>query len=301
MNDKGYIYLKDVLSPDDTDYALSAYNGTLVDYPKMRDFIDNRFLPAVTRKIPYITDPHYVKFRFSDNNNSTDAAVVHRDVYNYTSEKSLPNLTVLCYFDDSEMELHEYSHGAFSTNFVTCYGTKKRIKMSKGDVLVFYSTMLHRGVKFGKSKHRRLLQVFDVYPTKEAYDKYFPMFCIVRVSKTTTKFDWIPQELAKFEGFIDTYNAFHFFLVYYDLQYKMTLNDLSPYDKWGKALSYESAKSMNFEDATQNPTNINIICDGSVCRAKPGRFYLYVVVTLLVGAYAAKRALATQPHRRRRA
>ena len=166
MNDKGYVYMKDVLSPDDTEYALSAYNGTLVDYPKMRDFIDNRFLPAVTRKLPYITDPRYVKFRFSDNNNSTDAAVVHRDVYNYTSEKSLPNLTVLCYFDDSEMELHEYSHGAFSTDLVSCYGTKKRIRMSKGDVLVFYSTMLHRGVKFGKSKHRRLLQVFDVYPTK---------------------------------------------------------------------------------------------------------------------------------------
>ena len=125
MNDKGYIYLKDVLSPDDTEYALSAYNGTLVDYPKMRDFIDNRFLPAVTRKIPYITAPHYVKFRFSDNNNSTDAAVVHRDVYNFTSEKSLPMLTMLCYFDESEMELHEYSHGAFKTDLVTCYGARE--------------------------------------------------------------------------------------------------------------------------------------------------------------------------------
>jgi hypothetical protein len=290
MNEKGYVYLKGVLSDDAVNYALSAYDGKLVDYPKMRDFIDTRFLPAVTRKLTFMTQPHYVKFRFSDNNNSTDAAVVHRDVYNFTSEKTIPMFTILCYFDESEMELHESSHGPFETNVVKCYGSRKRIKMKKGDVLVFHSTLLHRGVKFGRTTHRRLLQVFEVFPTAGAYRDYFPLFCIVRMQKTTT-FDGIKMEMAKHSTLVDAYNAFHFFIVYYDLQYKIFLSDVSPLEKSGRTLSYEAAASMDYKDASKNPTNINIICDTKVCRLKPGRFYLYLLVTLVVVGVGLQQSL----------
>jgi len=289
MNDKGYAYMRDVLSPDETEYALSAYVGETVDYPKMKDFIDTKFLPAVCRKLGFMKDPRYVKFRFSDNNNSTDAAVVHRDCYNFTKEKTVEMYTVLCYFDDSEMELHEYSHGIYNPGLVECYKTRKRIKMSKGDVLVFYSTLMHRGVKFGKTKHRRLLQVFDVFPTAEAYAKYFPLFCIVKMKTSSSKFDWVPVMLATFETFIDAYNALHYVVTYYDIQYKLLMTDVTPFQKSGRILSYEPSKAMNFEDAGEALTNINIICDPDVCNLDSGRFYMYVAATMLVMAYALRK------------
>ena len=289
MNDKGYIFMQDVLSPDETDYALSAYVGETVDYPKMKNFIDTMFLPAVSRKLGFMKDPRYVKFRFSDNNNSTDAAVVHRDCYNFTKEKTVEMYTVLCYFDESEMELHEYSHGIYNPGLVECYKTRKRIQMGKGDVLVFYSTLLHRGVKFGKTKHRRLLQVFDVFPTAEAYAKYFPLFCIVKMKKVPSQFDWVPVMLATFDNFIDAYNAVHFVVTFYDIQYKLMLTDVTPLEKSGRILSYEPSKALNFEEVGEDLTNINIICDPDVCNLQSGRFYMYVAATMLVMAYALRK------------
>lgn len=288
MNEKGYALMRDILSPDETDYALSAYVGDTVDYPKMKKFIDTMFLPAVARKLPFMTDPRYVKFRFSDNNNSTDAAVVHRDVYNFTGDKTVEMYTVLCYLDDSEMELHEYSHGAHNLGLVECFKARKRIQLGKGDVLVFYSTLLHRGVKFGQTKHRRLLQVFDVFPTAEAYEKYFPLFCIVKM-QTSPKFDWLPILIAQYENFIDAYNVVHYVVTYYSIQYKLTMTDVTPMQKSGRILSYEPSKAMPFADAGRALTNINIICDPEVCNLKGGRFYLYVAVTALVMAYALRK------------
>ena len=288
MNDKGYAYMQDVLSPDETEYAMSAYVGDTVNYPKMKNFIDTMFLPAVSRKLPFMTDPRYVKFRFSDNNNSTDAAVVHRDCYNFTQDKTVEMYTVLCYFDDSEMELHEYSHGAHNIGLVDTYKARKRVKMGRGDVLVFYSTLLHRGVKFGQTKHRRLLQVFDVFPSAEAYAQYFPLFCIVKMKKSA-KFDWLPILIAKYETFIDGYNALHFVMVYYDLQYKLAMSDVAPFESSGKILSYEPSRAMPFADAKKEATNINIICDPDVCNMSGGRFYLYVAATMAVLAYALRK------------
>ena len=288
MNEKGYAFMQNILSPDETDYALSAYVGDTVNYPKMKNFIDTMFLPAVSRKLPFMTDPRYVKFRFSDNNNSTDAAVVHRDCYNFTGDKTVEMYTVLCYLDDSEMELHEYSHGAHNLGLVECYKTRKRIRLGKGDVLVFYSTLLHRGVKFGQTKHRRLLQVFDVFPSAEAYEKYFPLFCIVKMQKSV-KLDWLPILIAKYETFINTYNVLHYAITYYDFQYKLFMTDVTPMQKSGRILSYEPSKAMPFADAGHALTNINIICIPEVCNLKGGRFYMYVAVTALVMAYALRK------------
>lgn len=294
MNDKGYAYMQDVLSPDETEYALSAYVGDKVDYPKMKNFIDTMFLPAVARKLSFMKDPRYVKFRFSDNNNSTDAAVVHRDVYNFTQDKTVEMYTVLCYFDDSEMELHEYSHGAHNIGLVDTYKARKRVKMGRGDVLVFYSTLLHRGVKFGQTKHRRLLQVFDVFPSAEAYAQYFPRFCIVKMQKSD-KLDWLPILIAQYENFIDLYNTVHFVVTYYSIQYKLTMTDVTPFEKSDRILSYEPSKAMNFEDAGHAVTNINIICDPDVCNLQGGRFYLYVAASMLVVAYALRKSGQASP------
>jgi hypothetical protein len=87
------------------------------------------------------------------------------------------------------------------------------------------------------------------------------------------------------------YNAFHFFIVYYDLQYKLFLTDISPQEKRGRTLSYEAAASKDFKDVDKDLTNINIICDTKVCRLKPGRFYLYMLVTLVVVGYGVQKTM----------
>ena len=76
----------------------------------MKSFIDKIILKKIQQNCEYLPDPKYVKYRFSNNNNSTDASTFHGDVYNHTKSELLPIYTCLCYFDEAEMELIPASH-----------------------------------------------------------------------------------------------------------------------------------------------------------------------------------------------
>jgi len=70
----------------------------------------NTFLLTIQKNLYDISDPRYIKFRFSNNNNSIDASVFHRDDYNYTDSSMIPIYTALCYFDKAELEIIPGSH-----------------------------------------------------------------------------------------------------------------------------------------------------------------------------------------------
>ena len=82
INNDGYILLRNVLTKNDLEYGLSSIVDNKVDYFIMKQYIDNVFFPKIKKTSNIITDPHYVKFRVSNNNNSTDASTFHSDIYN---------------------------------------------------------------------------------------------------------------------------------------------------------------------------------------------------------------------------
>ena len=164
----GYIVYKKKLSNEEQKLALSSIDtdSNIVDYTILKKFIDNYFLP----KIPF-SNPVYVKARLSNNNNSIDASVIHSDVYNFTCEKEIPIYTALCYFDKAQLELIPGSHLKPRESFIELNNKRIILDLDPGDIVLFNSSIMHRGVNFTKEGDRRVLQVFEIFPTQEIYNE----------------------------------------------------------------------------------------------------------------------------------
>lgn len=126
-------------------------------------------------------DAQYVKYRVSDNNNSSDASAFHRDIIYQDRQKEYiyPVYTLLSYLDKTVMELIPTSHISPVGNYTDAlrtYKLKETITMNPGDLILFASTMLHRGIFTERLPYRRLIQVFEIFPDKELYEKYANKF-----------------------------------------------------------------------------------------------------------------------------
>ena len=291
----GYVLLKNALSPDDVKFGLSCLRSdNKVDYIKMRRFIDTKFFPGIERNLDAISDPHYVKFRFSNNNNANDAAMFHGDVYNHTNLPILPIFTCLCYFDDAQMELIPKSHILHSTtsSFKT-FDRRIQLKLGRGDVLVFHANIQHRGVNYYKTVNRRLLQVFDVFPNAAVYKQHAPKLVIVETSKSTfveKVVNPLMVSMSDSSQLIDFFTFLHYLLVNNDLQYKIVAMDLEPWNKRGKYVSYEPSRRVVFEELPEDGAeelNVNIVCDTKVFSRPGSHFYLYIYLAVLAVAFFA--------------
>lgn len=301
IQDNGYILLQNVLTPTQIDFALTCIEkDNTVNYHIMKQFIDNYFFPTIQQSTNIIKNPKYVKFRFSNNNNSTDASTFHSDIYNHTNSELLPIYTCLCYFDDSQLEVIPKSH--IASNNISCiqsYSNKVILKVNRGDILVFHANLHHRGVNFGTSQNRRLLQVFEVFPDEKTYNIHFNnLITVLSYNSPFIKItNYLSFILAQFPFFIDTINFFHYFLVYNDLQYKVVLMDLEPWIKNNKYITYEPCKRKNYEELTNNEAiNLNILCDKNNITKNPSNFYLYIyllyyIVSGIIIYYIVKKQL----------
>ena len=182
LEKNGYMLISNILSDDELNYGLSSIkDSNKVDYLIMKKFIDNIFLEKIKLNCKTIKEPHYVKFRFSNNNNSNDASTFHGDIYNHSNTELLHIYTCLCYFDDAQLEIipgsHKYNNSGWS---IDSYNNKKIINVMKGNILIFHANIHHRGINYNKSGNRRLLQVFEVFPNKEIYNKHSSKLIIVK-------------------------------------------------------------------------------------------------------------------------
>jgi hypothetical protein len=286
IKNNGYILLRNVLTPEQLNSGLSCMtNDNKVDYSIMKQFIDNDFLPTIQKNSNVITDPHYVKFRFSNNNNSTDASTFHGDIYNHTNTEFLPIYTCLCYFDDAQLEIipgsHKYNNGGWS---VTSFNKRIILNVQRGDILVFHANMHHRGINYNKIGDRRLLQVFEVFPDRKTYTECSSKLIIVESSKSPIMqriINPLLYQLSKFPSAIDCITFCHYILMYNDLQYKVSFMDITPWEKADKYISYEPGKKVPISYFNGNNTeelNVNILCDENIKSVSYGNFYLYFYI-----------------------
>ena len=283
IHEDGYIILKNILTEDDLETALISMVGDKVDYVIMKKFIDTVFFPNIVKN-SHITNPHYVKFRFSNNNNSTDASLFHGDVYNHTELDMIPLYTCLCYFDNTQMELIPGSHKKNKDWSVESYNKKIVVDLARGDILIFHSNIHHRGINFDKKGDRRLLQVFDVFPDTATYNQHSSKLSIVSSTKSNKNLGGqFLYNISKYPSIIDTATFFHYILVYNDLQYKLSLMDIAPWDKNNRYISYEPAKRLHMKDINKlEDQNINIICDESVKSIGYSNYYVYIALAYLL-------------------
>jgi len=283
IKENGYILLPNVLTNNDLKIGLSSIEDNKVNYSMLKKFIDNVFFMKIKENTDFITNPSYVKFRLSNNNNSNDASTFHGDSYNNTNSEILPIYTCLCYFDDAQLEIipgsHKYNNSGWSFE---SYNKKQIIKVTQGDILIFHSNIHHRGINYNKTENRRLLQVFDVFPDKETYDEHISKLVIVKSSESFLVKNLIGPllcELSKYPTVIDYITMFHYILMYNDLHYKIALMDISPYEKNNKYVSYESSRRRMFEELLDNDDyNVNIICDKNANSVSYSNYYLYFYI-----------------------
>lgn len=155
-------------------YALSCFNGNTVDYRSMGDFIENTMLPIINKKMGW--NSVYTKYRVSDNNNSADASAFHRDVFFKTNNPEIfPVYTCLIYLDPARMQIIPGSHGVVKYSIGNAMhifnNNVEEVNIEPGDMLVFHSNTLHRGIFTDNVKSRKLIQVFDVHPTPDDFEK----------------------------------------------------------------------------------------------------------------------------------
>ncbi len=282
MDEEGYVLLTNVLSEHDIQVGLSCLHGDKVDYSRMKQFIDEIFLKRIQSNVHEITEPSYVKFRFSNNNNSTDASTFHGDVYNHTKSELLPIYTCLCYFDDAQLEVipgsHKYNNNDWS---IRTYHKKKLLHVNKGDILVFHANMHHRGVRFNQTENRRLLQVFEVFPDKRTYDEHSSKVVIVQTSNHVlikNVVNPLMYQLSKFPSIIDTLTWFHYILMYNDMNYKIGMMDIEPWKKRDHYITYEPGRRVYMENVNYDDLNINVLCDKEIKTVPTNRFYLYIYI-----------------------
>jgi hypothetical protein len=170
--DDGYMLFKNILSTEEINEGVNCIKENKVDYIRIQNFIEN-MLQKVNSKLNY--QLKYVKYRVSDNNNSSDAGSLHRDIVCINNEIEFPLYTCLTYFDKTIMELIPKSsdkHKYDLIETIPLFFNSKKIIMEPGDILFFKSNILHRGIFSEKLEHRRLIQVFDIFENKESFDKY---------------------------------------------------------------------------------------------------------------------------------
>ena len=162
--------LRQFLNKEEIEYGRNCFkeNGIL-DYENMDRFVKN----GLWKVNP---DAKSLKYRASDNSNSSDAGHFHRDVCNY-DESHIPKIyTVLFYLDEANMEIIPGSHNKPRMGILEGMMEKSVVcKMMPGDVLIFNSCTLHKGIFLrNNSAHRRLIQVFD---TTFGNSEYINTFC----------------------------------------------------------------------------------------------------------------------------
>ena len=280
IKNEGYILLTNKLNENDLEFGLSSIIDNKVDYSIMKQYIDNVFFPKIKKTSNVITDPHYIKFRLSNNNNSTDASTFHGDIYNNTNSEILPIYTCLCYFDDAQLEIipgsHKYNNIGSS---IESYNKKITLTIKRGDILIFHSNIHHRGINYNKTENRRLLQVFEVFPDKQTYNEHISKLIIVKTSDTFLMkriINPLLYELSKNSTVVNNITMCHYILMYNDLQYKFALIDIAPYDKVNKYVSYEPGRSRIMEELDDTEDiNVNIICDNGANYISCSNYYLY--------------------------
>lgn len=178
----GYIHIPRALNASQCQQALDclrtrkenaattvAAATTTVNNISMTRFVNEVFLRKVQSSLRwnYVS---YTKYRVSDNNNSSDASCFHRDIL-VTKPPKHPDIpdrvyTCLVYFDPTVMQLIPGSHRQTHMGYlraISQFTKTKDIRMQPGDILIFHSTLLHRGIFTEKLPHRRLIQVFEVF------------------------------------------------------------------------------------------------------------------------------------------
>jgi hypothetical protein len=203
LHSRGFLLMKGALNASEVAQGISTIRDKDLDYYGMEQFVRGTFLGKINSAFSWSTV--YTKFRVSDNNNSVDASAFHRDIFPINGAESAgapPVYTILTYFDKTVMEVIPGSHNELDMSYgnaVQRYFDAERLLIEPGDMLIFHATLLHRGIFTEKQAHRRVLQVFECFPSDDLFHQYNEKICHIPGNE---KFQSAMLTIARTPGFI---------------------------------------------------------------------------------------------------
>jgi len=173
LKTKGYYIFKNLLSRENIDKAKTYVIDDKVNLFKLKqEVLEPHILNAVGNELD--KEILNIKFRISNNNNSTDAGMFHRDIHNYSNTETTRIFSILSYLDGGYMELVPGSNNFKNMSVpqaISFYKRRKMLYLNPGDVLIFDATIIHRGIFYKKQENRRLIQLFGCV-FNEDFDYY---------------------------------------------------------------------------------------------------------------------------------
>lgn len=215
LQGNGFIVFRNALSNAEVESGMRCINvqDATVNYACIEHFIRMSMMSKVGTLLGLSTPIDFIKYRVSDNNNSADAAGFHRDLIWKSSGGAwqdifMPCFTCLTYFDTTVLELIPGSHLRNYSLHETAdvYRQLLRVEMRPGDILLFYSSLLHRGVFTEGILHRRLIQVFEVFLNPRLMHAFSPL--ILHVPGDETFSDWMVKATKKPGVLVNIINAY---------------------------------------------------------------------------------------------
>lgn len=173
LESRGFLVLRGAVPPAKVQEAMDTIDveAQTMNYERMRAFIEGNMMETLRRELKW-ENPSFAKYRVSDRSNAADASTFHRDCFPQAEDALDASIyTCLMYMDRTVMELVPGTHRAAVMSplqALTAYHKAERIEMRPGDVLIFHAFLLHRGIFTEKLPHRRLIQVFEVFPDDRA-------------------------------------------------------------------------------------------------------------------------------------
>ena len=216
LNTEGFYHFKNALNKKSIDYG-RKYITDKVNYTKIEKLVFNDILNTVNNLTGL--NLKITKYRVSNNNNSSDASGFHRDlqVMNNKIVSHLPIYTILLYLDaNSCMQLIPGSHVKYRMNILESlqYLNKSiELKLNPGDILIFHSSMIHKGIFYNGLVNRRLIQCFDCIPIENFNyynNKILHLPCLNRCNSNLVT---IYKSISKIKIFINFFDLIFYFNV----------------------------------------------------------------------------------------
>lgn len=176
LHEDGFLLVRQCVNPETIEQFNDNVSKTTVNYEGMT--------PVVSDMKTYLHkllgwEAIMTKFRVSNQENKIDASFLHNDLKNVSRTNTpIPCHTVLLYGDKGRMQLIPRSH--HRTHESVIHATRDLLRtvtidINPGDLLVFNASIIHRGIFVNTKCNRRLMQIFEVYPNQETFDKFATM------------------------------------------------------------------------------------------------------------------------------
>jgi len=172
LDKDGFVYICNIF--DDENMTATEFDECCEivetrNFKKMCQLGDDKLMPTLQKHLGW-SSPRY-GLTFMSNNDNPQAW--HRDLYSKDKSVYPEQYTLLLYLDETSMYVFKGTHKKPVVN-LTWYldgSSFTSLQPKKGDVILIWSHIIHRGHFDTVFKHRRMIQFFEVFPNQQKQDE----------------------------------------------------------------------------------------------------------------------------------